>query len=163
MNNSNNSYDEGLTLAEVLVATSIILVFLLALLEVHTLYLKTALSNGETIKATGLAEESLEVMRFLRDSSWSANIAPLSLDVDYGLVFESGVWQVTANNILVDDTFERTIVLSAVYRDSSGDIVSSGGTLDPDTLLLISNVSWPNRGATTTKSISTYLTNLSDI
>jgi len=102
------------------------------------------------------------VMRFLRDSSWSANIAPLSLDVDYGLVFDAGVWQVTADNIWVDNTFERTITLSTVYRDSSGDIVSLGGTLDPDTLLLVSNVSWSNRGATTTKSISTYLTNLSD-
>jgi len=163
MNNSNKSSNEGLTLVEVLIATSIISAFLLALFGVHNLYLKTALSNGEVIKATGLAEESLEVMRFLRDSSWSANIAPLSLDVDYGLVFDAGVWQVTADNIWIDDTFERTITLSAVYRDSSGDIISSGGTLDPDTLLLVSNVSWSNRGATTTKSISTYLTNLSDV
>src|SRR3989338_1492247 len=79
MNNSNKSSNEGLTLVEVLIATSIISAFLLALFGVHNLYLKTALSNGEVIKATGLAEESLEVMRFLRDSSWSANIAPLSL------------------------------------------------------------------------------------
>lgn len=163
MNNSSKNSDKGLTLVEVLIATSIILAFLLALFGVHNLYLRTALSNGEVIKAMGLAEESLEVMRFLRDSSWSANIAPLSLDVDYGLAFEAGVWQVTTNNILIDGTFERAVVLSAVYRDSSGDIVSSGGTLDPDTLLLVSNVSWSNRGATTTKSISTYLTNLSDV
>jgi len=152
----------GLTLVEVLVATSIILAFLLALLSAHSLYLKTALSNGETIKATILAEESLEAMRFLRDSSWSTNITPLSLDTDYSLIFNTGVWQTDVTNIYVDNIFERRVRLLSVYRDGSGDITSSGGTLDPNTVLVVSNVSWLKAGATTTKSISTYLTNLFD-
>lgn len=149
-------------MVEVVIATSIILVFLLALFGAHNLYIKTAFSNGETIKATGLVEESLEIMRFFRDSSWDDNIVPLTLDTDYGLVFSAGSWQVSTTGTWVDSIFERTITLSAVYRDVSGDIVSSGGTLDPDTVLVASNVSWSTKGATTTKSISTYLTNLAD-
>jgi len=160
--NPNKNSNPGLTLVEVLIATSIILVFLLALFGVHNLYLRTALSNGEVIKATELAEESLEVMRFLRDSDWATNIASLSLDTNYFLVFGAGNWQTTTANIWVDNTFERKVVLSAVYRDGSGDIVSSGGTLDPDTILVVSSVSWSKVGATTTKSVSTYLTNLFD-
>lgn len=152
----------GLTLVEVLVATSIILAFLLALLGAHSLYLKTALSNGETIKAAMLAEESLEAMRFIRDSSWDTNILPLSLDTDYSLTFNAGVWQTDDANIYVDNIFERRVRISAVYRDVTGDITTSGGTLDPDTVLVVSNVSWLKDGATTTKSISTYLTNLFD-
>ena len=162
MNNLNKNSSSGLTLVEVLIATSIILAFLLALSGVFHLYLKTAFSNGEVIKATELAEESLEVMRFLRDSSWDANIVPLSLGVNYGLVLDLGTWQATTTNIWVDNTFERTVVLSAVYRDPSGDIAPGGGTLDPGTLLVVSNVSWWKDGATTTKSISTYLTDLLD-
>ena len=162
MKNSHTSLGSGLTLVEVLIATSIILVFLLALFGAHNLYLKAAFSNGEVIKAVVLAEESLEVIRFLRNSSWDANIAPLSLDTDYGLILNAGAWQVTTANILIDNIFEREVRLSAVYRDASGDIVSSGGTLDPDTLLVVSTVSWPSGAATTTKSISTYLTNLLD-
>lgn len=162
MNNLNKNSSPGLTLVEVLIATSIILAFLLALFGVHNLYLKTAFSNGEVIKATELAEESLEVMRFLRDSSWDANIASLSLGVNYGLVFDLGTWQATTTNIWVGDSFERTVVLSEVYRDASGDITPGGGTLDPGTLLVVSNVSWSRNGATTTKSISTYLTDLLD-
>jgi len=162
MKKFNQSLNSGLTLVEVLIATSIILVFLLAFLGVYNLYLKTAFSNGEVIKAAALAEESLEIIRFLRDSSWNTNIVPLSLDTDYYLVFEGGEWQVIATNIWVDDAFERNVRLSAVYRDASGDIVSSGGVLDPGTLLVVSSVSWPSSAGTTTKSISTYLADIFD-
>lgn len=162
MENFNKNSNSGLTLVEVLIATTIILAFLLALFGAHNLYLKTAFSTGDVIKASGLAEEGLEAMRFLRDSSWDSNILPLVLDTNYGLVWNAGTWQVSTTNIWVDGAFERTVSLSAVYRDVSGDIVSSGGTLDPDTLLVVSTVAWPSGIATTTKSISTYLTNLSD-
>ena len=160
MKNLNKNLNSGLTLVEVLIATSIILVFLLAFSSVHNLYLKTAFSNGEIIKATELAEESLEVVRFLRDSSSNTNIAPLSLGTGYYLVFEGGEWQVTTTEALVDSLFERVVTLSAVYRDASADIVSGGGTLDPGTLMVVSSVSWSRGGATTTKSISTYITNI---
>ena len=160
MKNLNKNSDPGLTLVEVLIATSIILVFLLALLGVHNLYLKTAFSNGDVIKAAELAEEGLEVARFLRDSSWSVNIVPLSLGTNYGLVFNAGVWQATTTNIWVYGIFKRVVTFSAVYRNASADIVSSGGTLDPGTLKVISTVSWPSGGATTTKSVSTYITNI---
>ena len=55
MKNFNRNLNLGLTLVEVLIAASIILVFLLALFGVHNLYLKTAFSNGKVIKAAGLA------------------------------------------------------------------------------------------------------------
>lgn len=162
MKNSKKNLNLGLTLVEVLIATSIILVFLLALLGAHNLYIKTALSSGEVIKAAELAEESLEVMRFLRNSSWDTNIAPLSLDTNYYLVLGAGNWNVSTTNIFVDNLFERKVRLSAVSRDVNGDIVSSGGTLDPNTLLLVSLVSWRVGEATTTRSISTYITDLHD-
>ncbi|MDO8589762.1 MAG: prepilin-type N-terminal cleavage/methylation domain-containing protein [bacterium] len=162
MKNPQKHLNRGLTLVEVLIATSIILIFLMALLGAHNLYLKTALANGEVVKGAYLAEEGAEVVRFLRDSSWDTNIASLSLDTDYYLVWSGGAWQVTTAETLIDSVFERTITLSAVYRDASADIVSSGGTLDPDTLMVVSSVSWPKNGITTTKSISTYITNIFD-
>lgn len=162
MKSIKNNLNHGLTLVEVLIATSIILVFLMALLGAHNLYFQTALANGEVVKGAYLAEEGVEVVRFLRDSSWDTNIAPLVLDTDYYLVWTGGTWQTTTTQSLIDSVFERTITLSAVYRDVSADIVSSGGTLDPNTLLVVSSVSWPKNGVTVTKSISTYLTNIFD-
>ena len=154
--------NRGLTLVEVLIATSIILVFMVALFGVHNLYLKTAFSNRSIVKAAQLAEEGLEAVRFLRDSSWDTNIASLSLDTDYYPAFTGGGWQITSAKTLLDGVYERKVRFSAVYRDASADIVVSGGTLDPNTLAVVSAVSWLNGAATTTKSISTYITDIFD-
>jgi type II secretory pathway pseudopilin PulG len=159
MQESKKNLHMGLTLVEVIVSTSIILIFLLALFGAHNLYLKSALSNGEVIKATGLAEEGLEVVRYLRNSSWTTNIAPLSLNTDYYLVFD-GNWSVNTTNVYIDDLFERKIQFSQVFRDASGDMVTSGGTLDSSTLMVNSMVFWRNGTATSTKAIATYITDL---
>lgn len=162
MSNYDKKGNTGLTLVEALVSTSIILVFVLALLATHNLYLRTAFSSGEVVKATKLAEEGLEVIKFIRSSSWSSGIASLSLETDYGLVWSAGTWQISETDFYIDGLFERKIRLSAVYRNLAGDIVSSGGTLDPETVLVISTVAWPTSSATSTKVLSTYLTNLSE-
>lgn len=153
--------EKGFSMVEVVLATSIILGFLLALFSINNLYLKTALSNTDSMKATFLAEESLEAMRFLRDLSWHNNIQQLSTTTDYNLVFESNLWKATTTVRYVDSIFEREVALDDVYRNSSSDIVSTGGTADPNTRLIIATVSWFNGSATTTKSISTYLSNIS--
>ena len=152
------SYDQGLTLVEVMIASAIILSAVMAMLGVYTLYLRVALSNGNAVKAAYLAEEGLEAVRFLRDDSWSARIVPLSNGTAYGIALSGGLWQATTTSWV--GNFERTFTLSAVSRDTNSDIVSSGGTLDPNIRLVTASVSWTQAGATTTKSISTYLTNL---
>lgn len=159
INKIRKNLDEGLTLVEVLIVASIILVFLLAFYQVHNLYLRAALSNIDKVKAILLSEEGLEGMRFLRDSSWDTNISPLSPGKDYNLVFTSGSWQINDSVVYVDSKFERIIELNNVYRNSSGDIVSSGGTLDENTRLVTSRVSWRHGSATSTESIATYLAN----
>src|SRR3989338_1868128 len=133
--NSHN-FHTGLTLVEVLVAAAIILVFLVALFQVHSLYLRRAFLNTGSIKGALLVEEGLEAVRFLRDSSWNTNIAPLALETDYNLVFQSNTWATTTTAFFIDDTFERKIIFSAVNRDTNGDIVSTGGILDPGTRLV---------------------------
>lgn len=152
------NFQSGLTLVEVVIASAIILTAVLTLLGVHNFYLKSALSNAETVKAVHLMEEGIEAMRYFRDDSWEAKVETLSLNTPYGLVLSGGTWQTTSN--LWVGSFTRSVTLASVQRNASGDIVSSGGALDPDTLLVTATVSWPSRGATTTKAMSTYLTNL---
>ena len=147
-------------MVEVVIASAILLAAIVTLLSIHSLYLKIGLSNVNSAKAAYLLEEAVEAMRFLRDDSWGAKVSTLTLNTNYGLVFNNGSWQASTTNRWVEN-FERTIALSAVYRDANGDIGASGA-LDPSTLLVVSTVSWPKGGATTTRSISTYLTNLYD-
>jgi hypothetical protein len=128
------------------------------LLGVHSLYLKTALENGKAVQAAYLAEEGVEVMRYLRDASWTQNIAPLSLNTPYGLAM-SNAWVTNSTSTWIGG-FNRIVTLASVERDAESDIVASGGTIDPNIKLVSVSVSWPQHGATTTKTVATYLTNL---
>jgi len=148
----------GFTLVEVLISASIILISTVAVIGVHSLYLKTALNNAESIKATYLVEEGIEVIRFWRDSSWNNKIKSITQGTAYGLTLIGSTWSTTTNQYI--GSFQRRVTLSAVNRSASNDIVTSGGTLDPNTLLVTSSVSWAKGGATTTKTIATYITNL---
>lgn len=153
---------EGFSLVEVIFATSIILILVLALVGIHNVYLNLSTSNLDTTKAVFLSEEAVEAMRFIRNDSWEDNVAILTLDTPYHLALSAGTWTLTGTYALIDNKFERTLQFSSVYRDAEGRIVSSGGTLDPDSRLVSVSVSWPYKGATTTKTIMTYLNNLYD-
>lgn len=149
----------GISLVEVVISTAIILFFLTALIGVHNIYLRIGLTNSSAIKAAFLAEEGVEAVRFLRDASWEDNIEVLDLDTDYFLAFSSNAWALTTDNVYIDDTLERVIQFDPVYRDAEGHIVTSGGSLDEGILLVRVLVSWAGDSATTTRSVSTYLTN----
>lgn len=159
MVNNLKKFQRGLTIVEVVIASALILVAVVSLIGVHTFYLKSALENTDTVKSAYLLEESLEAVRYLRDASWTRNIATLSSGTDYGLVLSGSTWQASTIDTTVDD-FQRTFSISSVYRDANGDITSSGGTLDTNTKMVVARVSWSANGTTMEKTLSTYITNL---
>ncbi len=152
---------QGLTLVEVLVAASIILVALSAMIGVFNVYMRIAYSNATAAKAAYLAEEGVEAVKLMRDTSWATNIAPLALDTDYALAFGTSTWAATTTKIYIDNTFLRTFRLSSVQRNVSSDI-DPAGTLDVGTKLLTMTVAWSAGTATSTKSIATYITNFNN-
>lgn len=152
---------KGFGMVEAVVAVSVISAFLLVLSGVNFAYLRLAFGESNKIQAAFLAEESLEVVRFLRDSSWNTNLGTISLGVNYYPVFNGTGWLLQTNYSTVG-IFYPTVSFDAVYRDANDSIVSSGGTLDPNTYLVTSTVSWQERNATSTKVISTYITDLFD-
>ncbi len=156
------SHSRGLTLVEVLVATAIIMTFLVTLVSVHNVYMNALFSNVSSVKATYLTEEGVEVIKGLRDISWTANIASLSINTPYYLNFSttSSSWSTTTAVSVIDSKFYRTVTVSTVNRDASSDITTSGGTLDLNTKKVNVTVSWLDHGATSTRSVDTYITNL---
>lgn len=136
--------ERGLTLVEVLVSATIITTFITALVGVFGLYMRESSSRVLEVKAIYLAEESVEMIKFLRSESWSENILNFST---------------TSETI---DSHERVVTLSDVYRNNDGDIVETGGTLDPGTKEVEVSVSWVGASGTSTRSIVTYITNLYD-
>jgi prepilin-type N-terminal cleavage/methylation domain-containing protein len=96
------SMRKGFTLAEVVVATSLVTVFIAALIGAHNLYIRSARLDPERVRAVFLAQEAVENLKFARSESWSALIATLPGTQDE----------------TIDGKFTRTTTLSDVDAHS---------------------------------------------
>ena len=151
----------GFGLVEIVVVVGLLAIAGIAVISAYNLILINSLQGVHSVKALFLAEEGLEAARLLRDESWSTKIAPLTSGTKYWPVFSTttGKWQLSGSEVFVDGTFERTLEVASVYRDANSDLADSG-TLDPNAKKVTASVSWRRGQATTTKTITTYLTNL---
>jgi Tfp pilus assembly protein PilV len=150
----------GFGIIEILVAAAIISTAIFSLFNVFVLANRLSGEAGNKIRANFLAEEGLEVLRYLRDDSWSRNLAGLTAGTSYYISFNSGTsqWSIgTTNPGVIDSIYTRVITLENVSRDSSDNIVSSGGTNDPNTKKFNASMTWSERGAIQTLLLSTYL------
>lgn len=164
-NNKNISRDDGFTLIEVLIACFIISVTTLALMSAASKGIELSSRALRQAQASMIAEEGVEAVKVIRDADWDT-ISSLSLNTNYYLSFNTGsnTWSLqttpSANPTTpIDDRFTRTIVFSAVYRDSNDDIAASG-TLDSGTRRAVVNTSWQSQGETISKSITFYISNI---
>lgn len=149
---------DGFSLLEIVIAASVLTVVMLGAIGTLTLAIKMSLSNTAKVQAVFLEEEGIEAVRILRDNGWTTNIA--SQVSPFYLVFDGTTWQATTANVYVDGMFERRVTIESIYRDAQQKIVWSGGTLDSNAKKVTVAVSWLSGNATTTKSISTILTNI---
>ena len=155
-----STLDAGFVLIEAVVASGIIAVILAGLVSALILSLRAAVGDTAQVQATFLAEEGLEAVRILRDTSWASDVASHTSGVNFYLAFDGTTWQATTTDLYIDKKFQRTVQLSDVYRNGNQDIVASGGALDSNTKEVTISVSWLDNGATTTRSLSAYLTNM---
>jgi Tfp pilus assembly protein PilV len=155
-----NSTARGFSLIEVVVGASLITATLIALVLLVQLYSRVSRDNTALVQGSFIGEEGMEGMRSIRDTNWN-NIQTMSSSTPYYLSFNNNAFIATSTpNSFIDERFERLITVDDVYRDEDGVIVSSGGTLDPDTKKITATVSWAvSAGATTTQTTATYLTN----
>jgi hypothetical protein len=150
---------KGFSLVEVLVMVSVAIFSILVVWKAYTAFIKISFSNPSLFQASFLAEEGVEAVKFLRDESWNTNISPLASGTSYTLIFNGAAWSVTTTPAYILNRFDRRLVLSDVYRDASGNIASSG-TLDPNTKKITVTVFWQKDSATSTREITTYVSNI---
>jgi len=159
---------KGFSLVEVLIGAMIITVAVVSIIGAYGFFLRAELRSVRTVQATYLLDSGVEAVRYMRDLNWDNNIGTLSNNTNYYLINTASstspyyVWKATTTKQIFDGIFERTFKLESVYRSStSSDIVLTGGLISTSTCKLTITVSWPDTsGETTTKSLSTYLTNL---
>ena len=150
---------KGSTLLEVLVVAGILSAVCLSFIGTFVAVSRFHEKNMLAIKAELIAEEGLEALRLIKGDDWEG-LSALTSGTTYYFYLATSSWSVTSTPEVIDGEFYRSFRPYAVYRDASDDIVSSGGTIDPGTLLFDVSVHWPWRGATTTANYKTYMTNL---
>ena len=145
---------------EVLISIALISIVFVTLLGVGFTSLNISPSLVKQDKADFLAREEIEAIRAFRDSTastWNTTgLGSYSAGTAYRMVL-GGVpqsWSVASGSETTGG-FTRQFTLARVSRDTSGYIVSSGGTDDPDTRKVTVQVTWSGK----TRQITTYLTN----
>jgi hypothetical protein len=149
------NFNRGQSVVEVIIALAIFVIIAgSAVVTVIGSLSTSRLAEEETI-ATTLTVEGLEAAESIRNNSWDQ----LSIG-DHGLDNSTGSWQFLGGSDLYDNKYNRVVNVSLASRDASGNVVDSGGSLDPDTKKITSTVNWNFTAARSNSvSMTTYLTN----
>lgn len=146
----------GFSLIEILVAISFVGVMTLLIVSASVSNGKLRYINEEMTKVLFYSTEALEATKLMNWNDLAAG--------DYAVVLSGNTWILNSGSQLLDDRYTRTINISDVYRLNSangqayGQIVTSGGYLDPDTKKVTVNVSWFSRaGVNRSQTFQTYL------
>jgi prepilin-type N-terminal cleavage/methylation domain-containing protein len=151
---------KGFTIIEVVVVPAILLMVVLAVMNAFNMYIKISKNSLNTVKASYLLDEGVEVVKMFRDISWNQKIVKNQTDVPFRVLWNLNSFATTSSTTLIDGIFDRTIILSSVYRDNTTKDISSSGTIDDNTRKVTVSVSWNDGSGTTTKSLSAYITNM---
>jgi len=127
----------GQALVELLVALALTAIMLPALFAGFASARGGRAQQESRFIATMRAREAKEALRVARESGWE-NVA---VNGTYHPVISGSTWALSANSEVIDGQ-TRSIVIADGYRDGSGAITSSGGTIDPSTKKITITVSW---------------------
>lgn len=146
----------GVSAVEVVLGVSLLATVILFSTDAVVRFVSQGAVQVDRIRALYLAEEALEVARFLHDEDW-ADIQAFTNGTPYYIDWSQNPVELTATPILVDGVYAQTLTFGAVERNIVSDIVPAGtGTVDPDTRLVTATVSWDGRNVT----LQTYLADI---
>jgi Tfp pilus assembly protein PilV len=149
---------EGFMMIEVIIATSIIVVFILISMSVATKAITFSKLSFHNVQAVFLLEEGAEAIRINRDNAW-ANISGLTSGTVYYPTFSGGTWTFSTTPTQIDN-FTRTIVMSNVNRNTTTGDISVSGVNDIGTKLFTITVSWLEGGQTISKNLKFYISDI---
>lgn len=153
----------GFGMVEIIIGAAVLSVSLLGIANFFQSTLVVSRTTSAMIQGGYLLEEGVEVVKLFRDEDYSSNISQFSTTTPTYLIWNGTAWATTTVNTFIDGKFERSIIAGEVARyeggEAGGDIAPSG-VFDPNTKLITVTVAWQTKGATTTKTIQTYVTNI---
>ncbi|MDO8488171.1 MAG: hypothetical protein Q7S31_02555 [bacterium] len=153
------SIRSGQTLAEVLLTMGLAALLLPALLTGWVASREGKAQQQQRTQATALLVEAVEAARTVRENGWTG----FAVNGVWHPVVSGSTWTLVAGEQILppDNTFTRSITISDVYRNASGELVTVGGTLDPSTKKVDVEVKW-NSPLASSVTISAYFTRYLD-
>lgn len=146
----------GFSLLEVVLAIAVFAIFASSAAGIIIQGLKLNMLSAEQTIANQYASEGLEAVKSIKNQSYSL----LSDTGATGITDSGGTWSFNGTNNSFDNKYVRTISVSTIQRDASGNIVDSGGITDPNTKKITSQVTWTVGGGRSDSVIlSTFLGN----
>lgn len=117
----------------------------------------------QRMQATALLKETEAAVKNVRDDDWTT-FTNLNTGVSYHPTISSNRWTLASGTASNAAGLTQNVILSDVYRNSSGAIVASptGNTLDPSTIKADITISWTSPNVSSISS-SIYLTRTSNL
>ena len=155
-----NKYKKGISLVEVIIASSIISIFMMTVSSVYSNFVQLSYDNVNKTQSVFLLDEGVDAVKTIAANSW-VQIGSLLSGTDYYLVWQDNRWQSTTTLNTIDNIFIRKFNVQDVYRDPTTlNIVYTGGVSDINSKIINMQVLWNYKGSTTTKEISFYIFNI---
>jgi Tfp pilus assembly protein PilV len=150
---------QGQSLVEVLIAVAIGTVLVVAGVALIVPALRSNTQAAKVQMASSLGKELLDNVRVWSEGNWS-NVLALATGTTntYYLITTSSPYTANAGSqslVVGTSTYLRYFYLSDVYRDTSGNVVTSAGTFDPSTKQVTVGYNW--LGGSSTNTMSTYI------
>lgn len=143
---------KGISIVEIIVAAGIIGISVIGITGAIQIYLKIVYQNTREAQAVMYLDETAEILQYLRDISYSTYFENTQDNQEYTVFWNGTGYEIATSTITLPYQMNRSILFSDVERDSSDQIVASGGTLDVGTKKAAVTITWPY--ADDTKSIT---------
>ena len=151
---------QGVSIVEIVIGASIMGLLVIASVSALALFVRSATDSKEQIIALYLAEAGVEYMKHIRSVNWD-NISSLSTDTTYYFAVSTTTLATSTSPEVIDGYYERSLHLTDLYRDNTGDIVSSttpGATIDTEAFYLTVEVGYGSSSV----ALSSIMTNIND-
>jgi len=127
----------GAVLLELILALAIGLTILTTIGAVFTVNREANMVSAHRQEAELMLQEAGEAIKSISSNDWSKVATPGA----YYPQVEGGNWVLKEGE---EDRglYERGLVIDEVYRDSEGNIATSGGTIDPASKKITSSINW---------------------
>lgn len=147
--------NEGQSVIEVILAVAIFVIVISGVVVSILGVLGLNQGSGEEMVALEYAREGIDASRAIRNQGYSNLIDSSAL----GINNSSGTWSFGGSSNTFDK-YTRVLKIEPVQRDASGNIVTSGGTVDSNTKKVTSTVTWQVSGLRNNSlALTSYLTN----